>query len=109
MGFDEPCFRDSDEDICRTALASSKEAMRGIEWDALKKAGWQKLKLPERFTPFAAGGFPTASGKCEFYSEWLEKQGVDPLPVFNPPLQAPEADPGLPPKDPPPLISPPPP
>ncbi|MEX0638591.1 MAG: molybdopterin-dependent oxidoreductase, partial [Burkholderiales bacterium] len=22
MGFDEPCFRDSDEDICRTALAS---------------------------------------------------------------------------------------
>src|SRR5438552_2928182 len=47
MGFDEPCFRDSDEDICRTALASSKEAMRGIEWNALKKAGWQKLGLPE--------------------------------------------------------------
>src|SRR5438093_1438648 len=92
MGFDEPCFRDSDEDICRTALASSKEAMRGIEWNALKKAGWLKLGLPERFTPFAAGGFPTASGKCEFYSEWLEKQGVDPLPFYNPPVEAPGAD-----------------
>src|SRR2546430_738895 len=92
MGFDEPCFRDSDEDICRTALASSKEAMRGIEWNALKKAGWQKLGLPERFTPFAAGGFPTASGKCEFYSEWLEKQGVEPLPFYNPPVEAPGAD-----------------
>src|SRR5438477_2308671 len=92
MGFAEPCFRDSDEDICRTALASSKEAMRGIEWNALKKAGWQKLGLPERFTPFAAGGFPTASGKCEFYSEWLQKQGVDPLPFYNPPVEAPGAD-----------------
>src|SRR3989442_486342 len=56
MGFDEPCFRDSDEDICRTALASSKEAMRGIEWNALKKAGWLKLGLPERFTPFSTAG-----------------------------------------------------
>src|SRR6267143_1362213 len=92
MGFDEPCFRDSDEDICRTALASSKEAMRGIEWNALKAVGWQKLNVPERFTPFAAGGFPTASGKCEFYSEWLEKQGVDPLPFYNPPVEAPGAD-----------------
>src|SRR2546422_1036701 len=92
MGFDEPCFRDSDEDICRTALASSKEAIRGIEWNALQKAGWLKLGLPERFTPFAAGGFPTASGKCEFYSEWLEKQGVDPLPFYNPPVEAPGAD-----------------
>src|SRR6266849_3576392 len=92
MGFDEPCFRDSDEDICKTALGSSKERMRGIEWNALKAAGWQKLNVPERFTPFAAGGFPTASGKCEFYSEWLEKQGVDPLPFYNPPVEAPGAD-----------------
>src|SRR5207302_834125 len=92
MGFDEPCFRDSDEDLCRTALVSSKERMQGIEWNALKKAGWQKLKVPERFTPFAAGGFPTASGKCEFYSEWLDKQGVDPLPFYNPPVEAPGAD-----------------
>jgi len=87
MGFDEPCFRDSDEDICRTALASSKPSMKGIGWDGLKEAGWQKLDVPERFAPFAQGGFPTPSGKCEFHSEWLEKQGVDALPFYNPPVE----------------------
>jgi len=80
MGFEEPCFRDSDEDICRTAL-------NGIDWDRLKEAGWQKLDVPERFAPFAQGGFPTPSGKCEFYSAALERQGIDPLPFYNPPAE----------------------
>jgi anaerobic selenocysteine-containing dehydrogenase len=80
LGFAEPCFRDSDEDICRTAL-------NGIDWDRLKQTGWQKLDVPERFAPFAQGGFPTPSGKCEFYSAALEKQGIDPLPFYNPPAE----------------------
>jgi anaerobic selenocysteine-containing dehydrogenase len=91
MGFDEPCFRDSDEDICRTALesrsASSHPRMKGVGWDKLKEAGWQKLDVPPRFAPFATGGFPTPSGKCELYSEALEKQGIDPLPFYNPPAE----------------------
>ena len=85
MGFDEPCFRDSDEDICRTALRSK------FDWNQLKKDGWQRLAVPERFAPFAAGGFPTPSGKCEFYSRWLEQQGVDPVPFYNPPAEASDA------------------
>jgi anaerobic selenocysteine-containing dehydrogenase len=80
LGFDEPCFHDSDEDLCRTAL-------KGASWDRLKEAGWQRLELPERFAPFAQGGFRTPSGKCEFYSAWLEKQGLDPLPFYNPPSE----------------------
>jgi len=88
MGFDEACFRDSDEDLCRTALASSHPRMKGIAWEKLKRSGWQKLDVPERFAPFAAGGFPTPSGKCEFYSEYLENQGIDPLPFYNPPAEA---------------------
>jgi anaerobic selenocysteine-containing dehydrogenase len=80
LGFDEPCFRDSDEELCRTAL-------NGLSWDALKTAGWQKLDVPERFAPFAQGGFPTPSGKCEFYSASLEAQGIDPLPFYNPPAE----------------------
>ncbi len=87
MGFDEPCFRDSDEDICRTALASAQPRMQGIDWDELKRAGWQRLAVPERFAPFAEGGFPTPSGKCEFYSAALEAQGLDPLPFYNPPAE----------------------
>jgi anaerobic selenocysteine-containing dehydrogenase len=81
MGFDEPCFRDSDEDLCRTAL-------NGASWDSLKRDGWQRLEVPQRFAPFARGGFRTPSGKCEFYSEWLAKQGIDPLPFYNPPAEA---------------------
>jgi len=87
MGFEEPCFRDSDEDICRTAVASTKPRMAGITWEGVKAKGWQKLAVPERFAPFAAGGFPTPSGKVEFHSRWLEDQGIDPLPFYNPPAE----------------------
>jgi anaerobic selenocysteine-containing dehydrogenase len=87
MGFEEPCFRDSDEDICRTAVASTQPRMAGITWEAVKAKGWQKLAVPERFAPFAEGGFPTPSGKVEFHSQWLEGQGIDPLPFYNPPAE----------------------
>ncbi|HYT47012.1 MAG TPA: molybdopterin dinucleotide binding domain-containing protein, partial [Burkholderiales bacterium] len=86
MGFDEPCFRDSDENICKTALRSK------FDWNQLKKEGWQRLAVPERFAPFAAGGFPTPSGKCEFRSAWLEAQGVDPVPFYNPPAELSDAE-----------------
>jgi anaerobic selenocysteine-containing dehydrogenase len=89
MGFEEPCFRDSDEDLCRTALRSKQPRMRGIDWEAMKRDGWQRLDVPERFAPFAEGSFPTPSGKCEFYSAALEKQGLDPLPFYNPPAEPP--------------------
>src|SRR4051812_17927222 len=94
MGFDDPCFRDSDEDICRTALSSATGRMEGISWQEVKQEGWQKLGVPERFAPFAAGRFPTPSGKCEFRSERLEKQGIDPLPFYNPPAEAATPDAG---------------
>jgi len=81
MGFDEACFKDSDEDVCRTALG------KYFDWQKLKQDGWQRLNVPQNFAPFARGGFPTPSGKCELHSEWLEKQGIDPLPFFNPPAE----------------------
>ena len=95
MGFDEACFRDSDEDICRAALRSASPNMQGIAWDAVKESGWQRLHVGERFAPFAEGGFPTPSGKCEFYSAWLKDQGRDPLPFFNPPAESVVSNPGL--------------
>jgi len=87
MGFTESCFDDTDEDLCRQALASSAPRMRGIEWDSLKESGWQRLAVPEVYAPFADGGFPTPSGKCEFYSETALKLGLDPLPTYTPPRE----------------------
>ncbi|HKC43919.1 MAG TPA: molybdopterin oxidoreductase family protein [Burkholderiales bacterium] len=95
MGFDDACFDDSDEEVCRQALRSQHPRMRGIGWEAAQEQGWQRLAVPERFAPFAAGGFPTPSGKCEFYSEAAKKLGLDPLPMYIPPRENVHSDPAL--------------
>jgi anaerobic selenocysteine-containing dehydrogenase len=95
MGFDEPCFRDSDEDIARQAIGSGHANLARMDWESLKENGWKRLSLPENFAPFAHGNFHTPSGKCEFYSESLEAQGIDPLPFYNPPAELPSSNPGL--------------
>src|SRR5258706_8047908 len=56
LGFDEACFRDSDEDMARAAFA------KDVSFDALREHGWVKLPLPD--APFAEVGFHTPSGKC---------------------------------------------
>jgi molybdopterin guanine dinucleotide-containing S/N-oxide reductase-like protein len=88
MGFTEDCFNDSDEEIARQAITSAHPRMQGIDFDELKEKGWRRLNLPERFAPFAEGGFGTPSGKCEFFSETLAKQGMDPLPTYIPPRES---------------------
>jgi anaerobic selenocysteine-containing dehydrogenase len=57
MGFDEPCFRDSDEQLARMAFRPGQ-----IDVERLWSQGWQRLPVPDR--PFAEGGFPTASGRA---------------------------------------------
>ena len=95
MGFDEPCFRESDEDIARNAFVADHPHVQGIDWETVKAAGWQRLNLPSPFAPFAHGNFPTPSGKCEFYSESLRRQGVDPLPTYTPPRESAASNPAL--------------
>ena len=95
MGFEEACFRDSDEDIARQAIGSGHANLAGMDWESLKETGWKRLALPENFAPFAQGNFHTPSGKCEFYSEALLAQGIDPLPFYNPPAELPSSNPQL--------------
>ena len=95
MGFEEACFRDSDDDLARQAIGSGHANLAGIDWETLKKAGWQRLALPTAFAPFAKGDFHTPSGKCEFYSEALKAQGMDPLPTYHPPAELPSSNPAL--------------
>ncbi|HMA30590.1 MAG TPA: molybdopterin-dependent oxidoreductase, partial [Casimicrobiaceae bacterium] len=68
MGFSEPCFGDGDDDLARQAFRADDPRMRGIDWETLKAEGWRRLDLPRPYAPFAQGGFPTPSGKCEFWS-----------------------------------------
>ncbi|MEM9007502.1 MAG: molybdopterin oxidoreductase family protein [Cyanobacteria bacterium P01_F01_bin.86] len=83
MGFTDPYLQDSDEAIIRTALASDHPYLQGITLEQLQQDGWARLNLPSDWRPFAAGAFPTPSGKCEFYAESLQTQGLDPLPQFT--------------------------
>ena len=88
MGFEEECFRDSDEEIARQALSSNHPALSGITLENLREQGWMRLNLPETFAPFAEGNFPTPSGKCELFSEALEAQGLPAVPEFTPPSES---------------------
>jgi anaerobic selenocysteine-containing dehydrogenase len=95
MGFEEPCFRESDEDIARNAFVRGHRNTQGLDWERLRAEGWQRLSVPSPFAPFAEGNFPTPSGKCEFYSETLARQGVDPLPTYTPPRESVASNPTL--------------
>lgn len=95
MGFEEECFRDSDEDIIRHALSSGAPELEGITLEKLKSAGWCRLNLAAEYAPFAEGGFSTPSGKCELFSEQMENAGLDPLPAFTPPRESPRSSPEL--------------
>ncbi|HEU4391495.1 MAG TPA: molybdopterin oxidoreductase family protein [Blastocatellia bacterium] len=95
MGFDEDCFKDTDEDIIRQAIGNGHPMFEGITLEGLKRDGWAAAKKTDLLAPFADGAFPTPSGKCEFYSERLAKMGVDPVPLYIPPRESPETAPAL--------------
>ena len=76
MGFTDPCFADSDEALCRQAFGDA------VDYALLESQGFATLALPD--APFADGGFPSTSGKCEFYSARLAAQGLDGLPDHIP-------------------------
>lgn len=76
MGYTEACFADDDLTLCRTAFGDR------LDFQRLLDEGFAPLDLPE--APFAEGGFPTPSGRCEFYSARLAALGLDGLPDHVP-------------------------
>jgi anaerobic selenocysteine-containing dehydrogenase len=81
MGFGEPCFADDDLTLCRTVMGDEALFAR------LQQQGFAALPVPD--APFAQGGFPTPSGKCEFFSPRLAAMGQDGLPDHVPNYEAP--------------------
>ncbi|MEC5164247.1 anaerobic selenocysteine-containing dehydrogenase [Janthinobacterium sp. CG_23.3] len=93
MGFDDPCFQDSDDALAARAFDAGDARAVHFDWESLKQKGWQKLAMAE--APFAAGGFPTPSGKCEFYSATMQADGLDPLPTYIAPYESAASNPAL--------------
>jgi len=74
MGFDDQCFRDSEDIMMRSLLRSGHPYLDGITLERLDREHSIRLNVSEPgtpFLPFAEGGFGTASGKCEFGAEAL--------------------------------------
>ena len=84
MGLHSPLLQEDDESLCRLALQHPRnlQSAAPVTWDALLKDGFAHWPVAD--APFANGGFPTASGKCEFFSERLAAQGLDGLPDYLP-------------------------
>jgi anaerobic selenocysteine-containing dehydrogenase len=109
MGFDEPCFRQSADELIDLALASGHSRLAGITRQRLEAEGHVRLNLPHGhpapgaatgspttndqgptafFLPFAEGNFATPSGKAELYSDALAAQGLDPVAGFIAPRES---------------------
>jgi anaerobic selenocysteine-containing dehydrogenase len=95
MGLDHPALGDDDVTMIRQALASTSDKLAGVTFERLVEQGWMRLNVPTPFLPFAAGEFPTPSGKCELYSARMAEMGLDPLPAFTPPYEFPDTQPAL--------------
>ncbi len=82
MGFDDPCFKDSEDDMLRTLLASEHPFLQGITLERLDQEHSVRLNVSpegEPFRPFATGKFGTPSGKCELGGGAL---------AYEPPLES---------------------
>jgi molybdopterin guanine dinucleotide-containing S/N-oxide reductase-like protein len=98
MGFTDDCFQQSADDMIDATLAPAEDQhipsgwekwLGGITREQLEKEGHVRLNVGEGpFLPFAQGGFATASGKAELYSEKLAAQGLDPVVSFVPPEES---------------------
>ena len=89
MGFDDPCFGDSEDDMIRALLASDHPFIKGITIEDLDRERSVRLRVApngDPFLPFASGGFGTSSGKCEFNAETLD---------YTPPVESRHGDAAL--------------
>ena len=99
MGFEEPCFRDTTEEMIRQALGMDAESganaqatnpwMEHITYEGLEEHGHIALGFHrDGLLPFCSGAVATPSGKIEFYSEVLAAAGQDGLPAFVAPTES---------------------
>ena len=93
LGLDHPALRESDESMARRAFKWEHPHLRGIDFDRLEREGTVRLGVPDPYAPFAQGGFPTPSGKCELRADGLADLGLDPVPTYIPPREGPTSNP----------------
>ena len=86
MGFDDACFGETEDEMIRTLLDSPHPFVAGITLEQLDRERSVRLRLPQPYLPFAAGGFGAPDGKCHFHAETLD---------YTPPVESRHGDRGL--------------
>jgi anaerobic selenocysteine-containing dehydrogenase len=75
MGFDDPCFAETEDEMIRGLLDSKHPFLDGITLERLDREHSVRLNVSapgEPFLPFAEGNFGTPDGKCHLDFEALE-------------------------------------
>ena len=70
MGFTEPCFSDSTEQMVSALLDTQSPFLDGINYQRLVTEHSIRLNVPD--APFAQGGFRTPSGRCNLSAADLD-------------------------------------
>ncbi len=86
MGFSDPCFDETEDEMLAATLNSGSPFLAGITLERLDRERFVRLNISpagEPFLPFAQGGFRTASGKFEFGAETL---------AYTPPVESRSGD-----------------
>jgi anaerobic selenocysteine-containing dehydrogenase len=63
IGLDDPCFRDTDQQLVEALLD-------GFDEDGLRERGWTKVDLGQGDTPHAEGGFGTDTGRAKLHARY---------------------------------------
>ena len=82
LGFNDPCFADSDETMARGAFDAEQ-----VSAEQLQQRGWARLKIAD--APFAEGGFATPTGQA-----WADAPGLG-LPDHVPNYESARSTPDL--------------
>src|SRR6266852_1343276 len=92
MGFTEPWLQDEANEVIREVLeatARKSSLLAGIKLERLQAEGSIPLAISvDQQVPFADGVFRTPSGKVEFYSAQAAAKGYDPVPGWEPEVEA---------------------
>jgi anaerobic selenocysteine-containing dehydrogenase len=86
LGFTEPIFRRTTEELIRALLEADDRYLAGITWDRLASGDPVRVNFPRVGDPFAAG-FGTPSGKLEFFSQRLAAKGLPAVPTYVPAVE----------------------
>ena len=86
LGFTEPIFRKTTEELIQDLLTVNDPFLAGIAWDRLASGDPVRVNFPRVGDPFA-DGFGTPSGRLEFFSQRLAAKGLPAVPTYVPAVE----------------------